>query len=95
LSLSQGFKERHEKKSKFMGLLSSSSDAPGIPKTFNTKEREVEEHPIKSKIQGLVSKGHGEMEGYGKKLHEKLEEFEKEFAEQVSTIQLFLLYSRI
>jgi len=88
LSLSQGFKERHEKKSKLMGWLSSSSDAPTIPKTFNAEGREVVEHPIKSKIQGLVSKGHGEMEGYGKKLHEKLEEFEKEFAEQVTYIPL-------
>lgn len=93
LSLSQGFKERHEKKSKLMGW--SSSDAPTIPKTFNTEGREVVEHPIKSKIQGLVSKGHDEMEGYGKKLHEKLEEFEKEFAEQVIGILLFLLSSRI
>jgi hypothetical protein len=78
-----------------MGLLSSSSDSPPIPKTFNVEGREAVEHPIKSKVQNLVSKGHGEMEGYGKKLHEKLEEFEKEFAEQVTGISSSFLYSRI
>jgi hypothetical protein len=71
-----------------MGWLSSSSDAPTIPKTLNVEGKEVAEHPIKSKIQSLVSKGHGEMEGYGKKLHEKLEAFEKEFAEQVISLLL-------
>ena len=37
---------------------------------------------MKARVQELVSKGHGEMEGYGRKLHEKLDAFEKEFSEQ-------------
>jgi len=88
MSLSQGFKERLERKSKHLGLSSSPDSVFPVPKTFNTEGREVVDHPVKAKVLTMVAKGHSDMEGYGKRLHDKLEQFEREFSEQV---RVFLL----
>ncbi|PVF95673.1 hypothetical protein CPB86DRAFT_763557 [Serendipita vermifera] len=78
MELSQTWKERHEKK---LASLNLPADSEGLIKAPKAA-RPHEDSPMKAKVKDMIAAGDSEMENYGKKLHEKLAQFEKEFEGQ-------------
>jgi hypothetical protein len=88
MELSQTWKERHEKKLASLNLPADSEGLIRSPK----QTKSPEDSPMKAKVKEMIASGDSEMENYGRKLHAKLAQFEKEFESQVRNFIISIYY---